>query len=610
MSSYLIDIQSSIVRDYESFITKQYHLTHEGLWFDGDSYSAVVGELRDHSISTDQLKELYEEIRIVGNPPIKFLPRPLKGSKKIDVRSVLERIFLHGEPLNYQELRNELSLHLPRSLHPFHVEYDHPKKVILFTFKNEISQEEFSEVEIACGNLGLMYPAAYKINSDMMDYPGVEKTEPNTPNNMHLVTTPYLSKKTPSNIIQALEEDEDYWIDNKEHIFSSLSMNREDILTDSFKSKNTSCFVDASVFPRQNIRQYMSLYERIIIAIPFKDRFSEFFNNFQFKKYELIELIKRGRIQFVIPQNIVRYDVSFISEILEVNPKSIIFSRRLAASSLVEIRKRTGLFCHSFSSAEKYALLNSISKSDNDTLQLLAADLSSRWHYSESVINNQGACGVTYSGIAPFVSKLFESRGRDVTIEILSAAMPFEWALGLGASYFPLDGDDYSEVNAARVLASAYSGFRINDPTLAEAQLENIIGEILTISNKMPVLELDDILASNDINRLSTFVEEFIGLEEDEFKMKVYDYNREIKRLEKNEKRLASMGVNGFISATAGIISQDPYVGFLTWVVGAIGSRFTHSRFSQTEIFDSLIALNNRTDKDIVLVSRIRRSLP
>ncbi|MEZ9133944.1 hypothetical protein AB4113_19650, partial [Vibrio breoganii] len=85
------------------------------------------------------------------------------------------------------------------------------------------------------------------------------------------------------------------------------------------------CFVDASVFSRQNIREYLALYRTVIIVLPFNDNPQlsvDFYQMFSINRFELQELVRRQRLKFTITQNIVRYSIDLITTILDVDPSA------------------------------------------------------------------------------------------------------------------------------------------------------------------------------------------------------------------------------------------------------------------------------------------------
>ncbi|WP_236699816.1 hypothetical protein [Type-E symbiont of Plautia stali] len=194
-----------------------------------------------------------------------------------------------------------------------------------------------------CEGLGF-YGYNYENNTDedLPDYDfNIEKAR-KSPGNLTLISSSYQRNVLPTLVSEKYQEDQDFWSQNKFSVFSDVSMSREDCLTESFRNTVNSCFVDATVFQRNNIREYLSLYDTVIIAAPLADSSMchEFYETFRLNRTELLELVKRGRVKFVTYQNLHRYDLAFIADVLNADPDCVLFSRRLASASLIEIRKK------------------------------------------------------------------------------------------------------------------------------------------------------------------------------------------------------------------------------------------------------------------------------
>mgnify|MGYP000008780216 CR=1 FL=1 len=132
---------------------------------------------------------------------------------------------------------------------------------------------------------------------------------------------------------------------------------------------------------------------------------------FQLGKYEFRELVARGRLLFVAPQNLERYSQELLSDILMVDPCSIIFSRRLAASTIRGIQGKSGIIGTTFSSDEQYHFLHQCSRIESPSIQSLAQTLSEQWQYGEYMVNREGAVSTHRLGLSSIAAKGFELRG-------------------------------------------------------------------------------------------------------------------------------------------------------------------------------------------------------
>ena len=77
-----------------------------------------------------------------------------------------------------------------------------------------------------------------------------------------------LPKSVPTRVRNLHEEDEDFWLDNRSLILTSYDFEKSSALPTSSNKKNSCCFVDAQIFKPDKIRNYLSVYERVVISYP------------------------------------------------------------------------------------------------------------------------------------------------------------------------------------------------------------------------------------------------------------------------------------------------------------------------------------------------------
>lgn len=469
-----------------------------------------------------------------------------------------------------------------------------------------------------CESLGY-YGYNYIINAnyELPDYKYQQK-ESNTQGNLTLVAGRYLKNNQPKEILEKYEEDQDFWLEKRINVFSDTNFTRDECLTDSFKYSQNRCFVDASVFPRNNIREYVSLYDTVIIAIPLTDASSNqsFYDIFKINKIELLELVRRGRIKFVAFQNLQRYDSTFLADVLSVDSECVLFSRRLAAASLLSIREKTGLFGMAFDSDTQYKILKEFYNSNNDALKILAESLPTNIAFLEYGINQRGALGVSQFCGASFAAQIYKSRGRDYSIELMTSAMSLEFSLGLGAHHFPFEHKDYSEVNACKILNGIYNGVQQSHNELREVEIQNLLSNILTINNDMNVLELDDTLSKYNRRMIPAILKEYSNLTPEELSFKMYSLNKEITKIEKRKEKLALLDLSGFAPVVAGAVmeykglSGAGYIALLPWVFKILKIIASNSNIFNTQTFSNLESLTLNAPRNTVLVHKIRKDIP
>jgi len=615
--SHLISIPSLIEflkSNYEGFVIANYKLEHYGLYHDGDTIYAVVANYEENDTSLSEIQDLYDyKFRTLGIPGPVFINEIRKNFIKIDFRNIYEKVNLFGHPLNVAEFTNNLSIAINPKLHPFNVSIRFSDNSIEFTFRKEITKDELSELTLTCESLGYYgYNYIVNINHDLPDYK-YKKEGKNTQGNLTLTACQYLKNNQPKQILDRYEEDQDFWSGNRVSVFSDINLTRNECLNNSFNNHQSKCFVDASVFPRNNIREYLSLYQIVIIAIPIIDtpRSENFYEIFKITRTELLELVKRGRVKFVAYQNLERYNSKFLADVLSVDSECVLFSRRLAAASLLAIRDKTGLFGYSFDSYTQYKIMKECYNSNINELKILAESLSKNIAFFEYKINSEGAMAVSQFCGANFINEIYKLRGHDFTIELMSSAMSLEFALGLDAHHFPFEHTSYSEVNACKIINGMYNGFQESNNELREAEIQTLLSNIFTINNDMNVLELDDILSNHNLRIIPEILKEYVNLTPEELSFKIYSLNKEIKKIENKMEHISILDVSGFAGAFMEYkgLPGAGYLALLPCIIKTLKAISHNSKILKSETIIKLESLALNAPRNAVLVNKIRKEI-
>ncbi|ELR67196.1 hypothetical protein C942_02704 [Photobacterium marinum] len=615
---YTIPIMDNIRREYEEFQLRTIEFEHLGLYSNESELFAVVKY--SNEAERELLERTYEEFRALASPPFSIVNCLDNSMKKVPLRTVNERIRQNGEGYTHNEAAQVLNLHIPKKYHPFHFDFKWGTNIFKLTVRRELSVDEKSEIQLICEAAGFEgYDYQFEVDSDIKDYPGVIDFKPNVSNNLILISSGLVSNQYSTIVLEQLEEDEDFWLTNRYKVFSGEIEGRSSLLPEGFRSSHQSCFVDASVFPRQNLRNYLTLYRQVIIALPMSgmSNSNSFFNSFQISKFEMQELISRGRLRFVVPQSIVRYDNQLMSDILSVDRNALIFSRRLAASTLNGIQKRTRFLGYSFSGDAQQEFIRPLVSSSNPTLRHLAKLVARQWADFEYVINREGATSVYKAGLAGFATLLASGDSARLAPEIHTAASSFEFSQGLGAHHVPFDSEKYSEINSCQLVTSLYNGVKPVSDGLMESQLETLLGAILAVNNDMSILSLDDELSEIHDDRIADIIARYSSLTSEELEKELYVINKQIRSIERSEDKLSRFDLKGFLPALVGAGAalglfgpQGAVVGglvpFGVWLLNYLC--VNASSVSNSHIFTKLNSINHGASEDIVLLHNYQKT--
>jgi hypothetical protein len=601
---------------YEALLLQQPHIQFDGLWqVVGPSYYILCPSLKNAPITVDgkPLAEWFNhECRPVGSP-VRLAETIPEGSIRVPERTVEELSLLHGEPLTGVEVSREISATLPTHFPLSSVTAGNGKMVIKVT--RPISDEERSDLEITISNLKIEIP--YEIMVAPATEEAVIRLEPRLQalleqGDLSLQAARSLANSIPTQLRHAYSEDEAFWVDNRLQLLTESSLTKQLILPPSFQENTSSCFINATSFSPRNIRTYLPIYHRIIIAMPLAECLETALKHFGITKTELLELVRRGRVQFLLPQPLKRYDRAFLADILDARPDALLFSRRLAMATVAESRARAPFLYPTFGSYERRKLLEAF-ESVNDprigpVARAMGRSLGQGWIGMERIISQQGATSSLIRGVGPFLGQVMHQlTGKDATIELAAAGTAIEWAASLNATYFPFEDERYSEAGAASLCASMYSGIR-NAPLINPLKDFRIFVEgLLTINNDAPILEIDNVFTTQDINRLGAMLKRVDS--ENDSAVILRALNEKISRFERNQNRLNRLDIFSLGGAAAGAITSNIYIPLGVWVMQYILSKADPSTDVGGRTLDWLRAANSLTSPDTVLISRIRKKL-
>lgn len=354
----------------------------------------------------------------------------------------------------------------------------------------------------------------------------------------------------------------------------------------------------------------------MVIAIPLADSplARNFYDIFRIEKFELLELVKGKRIKFVAYQNLHRYDLNFIADMLSADPDCILFSRRLASASLLEVRKRTGLFGYSIDTDTLFRLKRACFLSDNLALRTIADSLSDAIYFEYSM-NQRGTMGLSNFGAGNFSANIYKNQGKDFFIEMASSAMSFEFVQGLNLHHFPFDTEGYSEINACNILNGIYNGVQAENHNIKESEVGMLLADVFAISNDMSVLELDDVLSEHGRKRVHDIISRFSSLTPEERKNELYVLNKELRQIEKRGGKLSKMNITGLISTAAGIVMAHQgvpggaYVALLPWVIKSLSLSSGLLGHHENQILERLPELTRGASGNTLLIRKIRNDL-
>lgn len=597
---------------YEALILQQPHIDFGGLWVLGEIYYVVCESLVKKPLTQggESLESWFDYSCRPVTCPVKLVSKQPGGSLRVVARTVLELSQLSGEPITLAELVREVFSVLPRDF-PLVAIFDAPGKLI-FKVERLISVQEEHVLHIALENLGVYLDVEVELVSaeDVLKLAG-SRSGSGRSQDIDLISSKYIGSGVPLGLRLAYEEDEEFWVDNRVRVFSECESGAS-YLPDSFAQNTSSCFIDASAFVPGNIRRQLPYFRRVIMAMPLADELPSVLNGLKVTESELLELAARGRVQFALPQSVERYPSRFLAELLAVAPSSVLFSRRMAAASISESRRRFPLLYPTLGNFERYQLLRLLSRISEQmslpVVSIIQKQLGASWVGMERNVSARGAMSCWSSGVSSIVGEIHQHyTGQDVKLELGFAGASVEWSAALGSMYCPIQVEGYSDAAAAQLCASFYSGVNGGSDDNIILDLGVLAGGLLAIDNDASVLEVDSIFSSSDIDRLGNLLKGHElggGLQEYVSKL-----NREISKFESDQERLKRIDMLGLGGAVAGVLASSPYVPVVGWLLKYVLLDASPKDEGMVRAVEWLRAVNSLASPDAIMVSRLRNKL-
>ncbi|MCZ6404731.1 hypothetical protein O4N82_23810, partial [Vibrio parahaemolyticus] len=160
----------------------------------------------------------------------------------------------------------------------------------------------------------------------------------------------------------------------------------------------------------------------------------------------------------------------------------------------------------------------------------------------------------------------------------------------------------------SEIVSSVYHGVDKNSAVVRESRLNSLLNSVYTVDNDMNILYLDRIFSHKEIPYASDILQNWSSLTQDEIDHKLLKLREDISKLESNQRRISSLDFSGFIGGIAAYATDKPAVSLLVWGL-LVTSNYLKLTQAETEAFTRLAALNNRVDRDVVLIKNSRDKL-
>lgn len=612
---------------YDQLLLQQPHVEFDGLWvLNDDHFVLCVGLCDARTTKNESLRRWFDHsCRVIG-ARISLVETLPQGAVRLPERTTKERIELVGAPRTLRDLLYDLSLILPADFPPFDI--SETGSTVNIVTSRVLTDLERDRALAACSTLDPDLSLGFSVVD------AIQRTPPGRPDGSGPGLALVPSRRLPTTVGRDLrwlvEEDEEFWLEKRHAVLGSALGDPSAVLPAGWHSKNgLACLVDATVFPPENLRTYLCLYETIFLALPIQERFHSACKAMAITVEELKELVALGRVKLLLPQSVTRYPTQWLSAVAEASSKNCIPSRRLAAATVVDARRRVPLLYPPFAPHERYALLHALhrcwgklaSVKLQSNVEQFLAELGVTWSMAEWSIHERGAMGTSHLGAGFLAAEIYQRiSGQDQRLELWTAAQKVEWAAALGAHVFPSQSEGYNEVPACDLVAGIYCP-KLSASLLPPAESLLAVADLVALDGDMPILPFAREFSSTNIDRLRRLVLDLTTQNVDAASLRaaIDQFNADVRHYESRSDRLKSLNVVGLLAASAtaaGIV--DPELQRIVPLAGALLGFLINQSFSELQRStvslgkvidwaDSFLA--GRPNAAAVMVSRVRKEL-
>ena len=611
-----LDFEPIARQVYDDFLVSLPGVPVEGLFVLAGHYYIVSPSLDAKLDDGRVVGEWFARERKPLGMPISLVAVCPTGAEALAPRSAAQVQSAYGVVRTVDDAIRDLALRLPTAFPLLSVSVE--ERVLVVTTSRPLEAPERTSLDAALAAAGDPLPVEVRVVATGAPIAplGAVKGE-----GLRLVPS-RLQADLPLVVRSFLEEDETFWRDNYRRAWSG-DLTVQQVLGLERHPGESSCFV-ATTFEPGNIRNYLSLYNTVVLTMPLAERMERVLASLGVTRKEMLELVGKRLVRFVAPQSVERYDAAFIAELVEVGPGTVTGSRRLAAAVHADQVASNPLLVLPATALERRTVLRALRRlaevqtKTSDVVLALADGLAAAWPFYEQSMHVRGAMA-SIAGPLAHVSRQLAKRitGNDYFVELGAAAQNVEWASAFGAHFAPFESEEYSELAHSELLVAIHGGVPRGAQPLARAARFDVAQELLVIDNDADIIDFVTVLGAGDLARFRDLVSGLArpGRPPDEINELVAMWNGQVRQYERRPDRLKSMALGGLLlGAAAKVVGAPDLVALSAVVLPAIPALVT---YAQEDLVGKSAALGTMIDglnarlagvhREAVLLARLKK---
>jgi hypothetical protein len=601
---------------YEQFLIQQPHIVLNGLWFSEEKYFIACDQYAQQTaLDGRPLKTWFEHSCQPIVCPIYLTDSPPPSAEAIRPRTPEEIATLVGAPLTIGDCCRELGLRLRRDFPKYTLSFNGPHLIAVTA--NQVSPADQKIFVDTVQSINPVFWVEFTTTEIWEKKEKPETVKVKNPDALTLISSRTIPEHFCPDVRWRLEADEDFWTDNRVAILAEHTIDPARCLPKRFRTKESKCLINASVYLPENLRSYIALFEHVLIQMPLDHHYEAVLKAMKVTVPELVELARRGRVSFILPQTLARYHSKLLNELATNVPDSLLLTRRLAAATVVDGRRRFPLLYPAGSIEERHNTLRDIAEclanaKTAEYVKPILTALSHNWFSGELLLHRRGAMANVSLGLGSLIGPIANALlKKDVQLELMMAGIDVEWAATLGASVFPNTVNGYTDSRPMEVVANLYSPVPLQPVHVNFAKSTKVVQDLFTIDNDAPILEVADVFKKGDLARGQALVARILSshLDQEEVRTEISRVNAAVRKYERRLDRIPRLQVLASTALFASIVGLPiQYASASALIVNFLLQAAPKGRFLGP-VFDRFRSIPTQSRTDVVLVSRLRREM-
>ena len=281
------------------------------------------------------------------------------------------------------------------------------------------------------------------------------------------------------------------------------------------------------------------------------------------------------------------------------------------------VKKKEPFLYAPLTSGQRAAILSGMSQTViDDRFRGLLSTYGELFSIQHDMFMMRGALASYGVGVGAHLGNVFlKLSDKDARIEFMTCGAGIEWALGLGASYVPMNYGGFDETNYSQIIASYLGRTKIlpSDPI---ANRMHIVSDGLLAVSGVPALEVAKNFHSLPASRFRNLVRKMMIATPSASEMQeaVDQVNTDVKTFERRSDRLASWKLQVPIAGAAGSVLDNFTVPAASiravWLYNMLKHKIPANVYNEVaDAIAMLTGLATGSSLDAVVVSRSRKAI-